>query len=163
VELERLGTVTGPAGPTTLRFVKLAELSADASLSVTYVLTHVSGPALSCVFGSEWNLSPLLFGKDYSPRISLNGNPAEMSTARLQEDRIEHLSAESAALGLRVRAEARPAAALWSVPVEAASASEKGFERTYQGQCLYFQWPLALRVEETARFGLTWRPSGLNQ
>ena len=76
---------------------------------------------------------------------------------------METLSAATETSRLQLEVEVKPAARLWTVPIEAASASEKGFERTYQGQCLYLCWPLDLEMGATARFGLTWRPGRLDQ
>ncbi|HET9201202.1 MAG TPA: alpha-amylase/4-alpha-glucanotransferase domain-containing protein [Dehalococcoidia bacterium] len=163
IVLEREGSVTAQAGRTRLMLRKVLESSADGRLAITYVLTHVDGPAIACNFGSEWNLSPLLYGADYAPVVVLNGAKADWSSTEPIEFRdVGKLSASSATLGLTLGMESNPAATLWSVPIEAASASEKGFERTYQGQCLYLQWPLALATGATARFGLDWRPSRLN-
>jgi hypothetical protein len=37
-----------------------------------------------------------------------------------------------------------PAAGLWIIPIEVVSASEAGFERTFQGVSLLTVWPLRL-------------------
>ncbi|MGQ0549815.1 MAG: alpha-amylase/4-alpha-glucanotransferase domain-containing protein, partial [Armatimonadota bacterium] len=37
-----------------------------------------------------------------------------------------------------------PPCALWVVPIEVVSASEAGFERSFQGASLWFLWPLRL-------------------
>jgi alpha-amylase/4-alpha-glucanotransferase-like protein len=47
--------------------------------------------------------------------------------------------------GVRIEAVlSEPARAEW-FPVETVSNSEAGFERIYQGSCLTFQWPVALK------------------
>jgi hypothetical protein len=46
--------------------------------------------------------------------------------------------------GARIEASAEPAARLTWYPVETVSNSEAGFERSYQGSCLLFRWPISL-------------------
>ncbi len=41
-----------------------------------------------------------------------------------------------------------PAASVWGSPIEVVSASEAGFERTFQGASLLLVWPLSLEPEE---------------
>jgi hypothetical protein len=162
VTLEREGVVTSAVGQVRVRLRKVLEFSPDGGLSVTYVLTHLDGPALNSSFGSEWNLSPLLFGNDYSPLVTIDDTGiAWSSIKRLELESVTRISVASDPAGLRLAADVGPRAQLWSMPIEAASASEKGFERTYQGHCMYFQWPLALDREQTARFTVTWLPGPL--
>jgi alpha-amylase len=161
IALEREGVVNTASGQARLKLRKLLESSSDGSVAVTYVLTHIDGPPVSYNFGSEWNLSPLLFGADYAPVVTANSARLDWSPSEpLEISQLAQFSSSSAALGLKLDVESNPAAALWSVPIEAASASEKGLERTYQGHCLYFQWPLSLAEGESARFRLIWRPEG---
>jgi hypothetical protein len=46
--------------------------------------------------------------------------------------------------GVGIEAAAEPAARLTWYPVETVSNSEAGFERSYQGSCLLFRWPVSL-------------------
>jgi hypothetical protein len=52
--------------------------------------------------------------------------------------------------GARIEAAAEPAARLTWYPVETVSNSEAGFERSYQGSCLLFRWPVSLAPGERA-------------
>ena len=49
-----------------------------------------------------------------------------------------------------------PANAAW-YPVETVSNSEAGFERTYQGSCLTYRWPLRLAPGEDQSFEIRFR------
>ena len=53
--------------------------------------------------------------------------------------------------GVEVRAVAEPPAAVSWSPVETVSNSEAGFEKTYQGSCLLFRWPLNLAAGQEMR------------
>ena len=134
------------------------EIGEDGGLSVTYVLTHLEGAPVECRFGSEWNLSPLLTGVDYRPTVVVNGEEyawAEGSRTQ-QVASLQSVSIGSEAIDARLTATASPACTLWMIPIETASASEKGFERTYQGGCLYFHWPLRLEPAASMRLRLEW-------
>ena len=54
--------------------------------------------------------------------------------------------------GVDIAAQAAPPAEIAWRPVETVSNSEAGFERTYQGSCLTFSWPLTVAPGEEHSF-----------
>ncbi|MEX2239026.1 MAG: alpha-amylase/4-alpha-glucanotransferase domain-containing protein [Dehalococcoidia bacterium] len=162
VALQRDGTVRAGQAESRVLLRKELTMGTAGELAVSYALSHLGGDPIDCRFGSEWNLSPILFGNVYEPQVLVNGEPIEWSQGELLDRAsVASLEASAAGIALNLAASLTPPASLWSTPVEVASASEKGFERTYQGQCLYFQWPLKLAPGEEAKFDLSWTPRAL--
>jgi hypothetical protein len=59
--------------------------------------------------------------------------------------------------GVRMAAEAQPAARITWYPVETVSNSEAGFERVYQGSSLLFRWPVTLAAGERRTWSMRFR------
>jgi alpha-amylase len=55
-------------------------------------------------------------------------------------------------VGIAVELRPEPAADVWWSSIDTVSLSEDGFERTHQGTCLLFSWPLRLEAGQTAVF-----------
>jgi alpha-amylase len=43
---------------------------------------------------------------------------------------------------------------LWRFPIETVSLSESGFERIFQGSCLFLYWPLDLEPDKRFEIGV---------
>ena len=71
---------------------------------------------------------------------------AHDSTGRCEA--LASIVAGNDALGLRVTTTITPAAETWWYSIDTVSLSEDGFERTHQGSCLAFVWPLRLAPGE---------------
>jgi len=149
VTLGRAGQVDGVP----CRLEKEVVLAAGGSqFSVTWCLANRGDSPIDCLFASQWNLAfaaadTLAFGE--AP-----GHPlGEAQTI----EAVRAFALEGHYPPLRLRAELKQPATLWSYPIEAVSNSEGGFERTYQGACLLLVWPLRLPPGETTSLGLTWR------
>jgi len=149
VFLERSGEVAGVP----LRLEKEIAVGAGGSeMSVTWRLANGGDSLIDCLFASQWNLAfaaadTLVLGEAAG---RLLGEPHTT-------DDVRAFTLEGHYPPLRLRAELAQPGALWSYPIEAVSNSEGGFERTYQGACLMFLWPLRLAPGESTSFGLTWR------
>ena len=61
------------------------------------------------------------------------------------------------AVGLSLESSVEPVAAAWWSSIDTVSISEDGFERTHQGSCLLFVWPLQLEPGAEATFRVSQR------
>ena len=73
-------------------------------------------------------------------------------------DRVDAVTICDPGWGLEVEM-AMPPGSLWVVPIEVVSASEAGFERTFQGVSLFSVWPVRLNTGEVweGRLAFAWR------
>ncbi len=116
-------------------------LSAPAggtALSVAYRITNQGDrvAAMDLAVETNWGTS----GSDAT--VVTRGTQHRVGKAgRL--DGVEELSIRDPKWGLSV-AMTLPSCALWIAPIEVVSASEAGFERSFQGASLWFLWPLRL-------------------
>jgi alpha-amylase len=100
-------------------------------------------------FAPELSLT-LLAGDDAGRRYEADGLPGgtRLNTrGALATSKIDLI--DDAWQQLRLSLEAPGAAQLWRFPLETASQSEDGFERTYQGSVLAPIWPLTLAPNTT--------------
>ncbi|HUT55082.1 MAG TPA: alpha-amylase/4-alpha-glucanotransferase domain-containing protein [bacterium] len=105
---------------------------------------------LSARFGVEFNLT-LLAGDEPERHYLLNGARPENPTmiGRGAHEDVTSLELVNGPDGFAARIRASAPARLFRFPVEAVSQSESGFERTYQGSCLWLTWPLKLAAGES--------------
>ena len=55
-------------------------------------------------------------------------------------------------VGVTLESTLKPVATAWWSSIDTVSISEDGFERTHQGSCLLFSWPLRLAPGAEATF-----------
>jgi len=126
-----------------------------AGLEAGYCITNQSGAVLTAELAIETNWGTT--GPDAAVVASC--------AARRVGDAGRHDGVRAFALRdpgwsmvVGARVEAQEPASLWVVPIEVVSASEAGFERTFQGASLLFVWPMRLQPGEawagTLSFGV---------
>lgn len=92
----------------------------------------------------EWNFN--LLGGGHNPAAfyeTLDGERTAHDVAG-ELDSADSIAFGNDYEGVRIEAAAEPATRLTWYPVETVSNSEAGFERSYQGSCLLFRWPIRL-------------------
>lgn len=157
VRLEREGTLTRNGQAQAVRLAKTYRVSPapGAAVEVSYELS--APEALSCRFGVELNLSPV--GEDDPEVYALVEGKRYPAGETLAVEGIEGFTLTEQRQGYRVELTARPAATLWSWPLETVSQSDEGFERNRQGTVVLFSWPLTLSPGRPQRLTLTLRPA----
>ncbi|MDQ7840471.1 MAG: DUF1926 domain-containing protein [bacterium] len=154
VHLARDGHVWVGGMHASVRVEKVLTLRAGApGLEVCYRIANRSTLIVSAEFAVEtcWGTSGPDAVVSAGPSAVAAGPPTGLpvpAAHRVGEigrfDRIGGFTLRDAGWGLDVEV-ALPPAALWVVPIEVVSASEAGFERTFQGASLLVVWPM--RVE----------------
>jgi alpha-amylase len=148
VDLHRAGTVRDAVGaPRALTIDKTVALR-GSRLTCRWRL-HLAadghqGP-LAALFAPELSLT-LLAGHDPSRRYHAPGRAID-DTRLASRGVLEHcprLELQDDWSGMRVAVEASGSPTMWRYPLETASQSEAGFERTYQGSVITALWPLEL-------------------
>ncbi len=135
----------------------------EEKLIVRYDIENRGQSRLQTHFASEWNLNLLGGGGNdqaYYRIISMG----EASPLREIEDTIASLIGQDSFDSMGEASPLREchignswlqqdmgftlseAATLWRFPIETVTGSEAGFERTHQGSCLTFLWPLILEA-----------------
>ncbi|MBI4667543.1 MAG: DUF1926 domain-containing protein [Nitrospinae bacterium] len=152
-------TVKGEHVPVTV-VKKLSFNSKDAAIDVEYVVKNKGGAALDIIFGVELNLTLLAGDADdrYWVAEGLKSKP------RLK-DIMSHTGATMAGMrddwaGFTVYAESKNPFDVWCFPVETVSQSEGGFERTYQGSCLFIHHRMAIKPGGRSGFSFSLKVDG---
>ncbi len=126
-------------------------------MKVHYSITNLSDCWLDTLFASEWNINLLGGGHNPLAYFLLPGGEEE----RLDEPGAWHNVGEAVlgnrGLGIELRFNAQPEAALWRMPLETVSNSEGGIERAYQATTLVFALPIRLAPGESAPLALHWQ------
>jgi alpha-amylase len=120
-----------------------------AGFSAIYLLS-CSGPGqLLGRFAIEFNLT-LLAGDAPDRYYLVNGQKpfSPLMNGRGTHEAVAELCMADEAFGFQVRLRTGAPALVFRFPVETVSQSESGYERNYQGSCLWFTWPLELEPGE---------------
>jgi predicted glycosyl hydrolase (DUF1957 family) len=161
VELRRDGQVRDDAGQARRVIVDKRITLAGARLTVAYKirLADDAGGELRTRFAPELSLT-LLAGHDAGRRyvspgrtlpdtnLASRGELPECATLELQDD-------WSGIRAIVTASDTKGAPTFWRFPLETASQSEAGFERTYQGSVLAPVWPVVLAPGEVFSASLT--------
>jgi 4-alpha-glucanotransferase len=156
VTMRRAGKVRDTQGrPRDLTVDKIVSL-AGRKLSVRWRLTlaHDDKGPLEALFSSEVGLT-LLAGDDAERRYELPGRELPAAERKLASRGItdgERLDLVDDWSQLRLILQADKAAGFFRFPLETASQSEDGFERTYQGSVIAPFWPLTLSPGDSVTF-----------
>jgi 4-alpha-glucanotransferase len=150
----RVGTFQSPTGDRPLIVEKAYRFDGDRSKPKLELAVTVENPGewpLEFELATEWNLD--LLGGGHNPAAYY-----EVGADRTAHDvGGELLDTRGIAFGndyegVRIEARAEPDARLTWFPVETVSNSEAGFERSYQGSCMLFRWPVSLARGERRTF-----------
>ncbi|MFO8058574.1 MAG: alpha-amylase/4-alpha-glucanotransferase domain-containing protein [bacterium] len=143
-------------GEQPVRVEKTYSFLADrAGFTTSYVVASEGERQVSLRFCVELNLS-LLSGDDPSRYYRVDGektDPPEMNS-RGTSHNAEKIELVNEHNGFVVSIRASRPALLFRYPIEAVSQSESGFERTYQGSCLWFTFEISLEPGSDLEFSL---------
>jgi alpha-amylase len=116
-----------------------------AGFSAEYRISAGGLGRITARFGVEFNLT-LLAGNEPERHYLINGARPENPTmiGRGTHDNVSSISLVNVPDQFTAVIRSSIPSRLFRFPVETVSQSETGFERTYQGSCLWLTWPLAL-------------------
>ena len=148
--LVRDGQVQTPTGPIPVQVTKVVRFDGERrrpELGLEVTVANCGGGEVEALLVVEW-ATTLLGG---------GGNPAAyylVDGTRIPHDStgrhaaLAEITAGNDDLGLRATTSVTPAAEAWWYSIDTVSLSEGGFERSHQGSCLAFVWPLRLTPGE---------------
>jgi len=132
------------------------KINSGGNIAIDYELFNSGRKALNIWFGVEFNLS-FLAGSDAQRYFAVperDITAAPMGTVKeLGNVKEMHLADKYTAFNMRLKW-IQPAL-LWIFPIETASHSESGLERTYQGSCIMPSWKFDLAANDKIGFNLT--------
>jgi len=111
-------------------------------LRVNYRVANPGDQELNCHFASEWNLALIPTAWQEGHYKSAVGS--QPLNGRGESTEVTGVSFDDQTLGFRLNLAVATPAGLWYFPVETVSSSEDGFERVFQGGCLFLHWWLSL-------------------
>jgi len=115
-------------------------------LAVRYTIENKGQSRLQTRFATEWNFNLLGGGGNDQAYYHIEGQTLDNnhfdSTGAVQEVREVHIG--NTWLQQDMGFSLSEAATLWRFSVDTVTGSEAGFERTHQGSCMTFIWPLVL-------------------
>ncbi len=115
-------------------------------LVVRYTIENKGQSRLQTMFASEWNFNLLGGGGNDQAYYRIEGQTLDNnrfdSTGAVLEVRNVHIG--NTWLQQDMGFSLNEAATLWRFSVDTVTGSEAGFERTHQGSCMTFVWPLIL-------------------
>jgi alpha-amylase len=130
-----------------LRITKCIEAIADRpGMKLSYRLENIEGNAYSGIFGMEWNLG-LLAGWADDRYYLINGmrSPGDMRLATSgQHNGVAEIGIVDHWQHADIRLKPSIPADVWRYPVETASLSEGGYEKTYQASAVFPHWAVTL-------------------
>ncbi len=144
--LQRDGCVMHNATELPVRLTKRFAVNySDLRLDVTYTVQNMSDQTLALWFGTELNVT-LLAGDDRLRYYRFSGFPDHelLMSTRAAFGNIDAFSMVDEWSGMELRLSAQPATAVWVLPLETVSRSEKGFECSYQHSTLLLHRKLRL-------------------
>jgi alpha-amylase len=116
------------------------------------VEVHNPGPAqIEARLAVEWSLTLLGGGGNPAAWYDIAGERTAHDGAGCRAA-VAEVAAGNTDLGLTVVSRPSPPADAWWYSIDTVSLSEDGFERTHQGSCLSFLWPLRLEPGGSAKF-----------
>ena len=147
VTLEREGTVRRGGEAWSVRLAKKVEIGKDQpGMTVSYALTNLSDRSYEGTFGSEWNFG-LLAGWADDRYYLVNGRrgPGDMRLGTSGEhEQVSQIAVIDHWQEADIRVAPSKKARLWRYPVETASLSEGGYEKTYQASAVFPHWRIVL-------------------
>ncbi len=139
VRLVRDGSVWVDGAAAPIRLEKTLTIQPGrAALDVTYRITNTADRPIAAHFAVEtnWGVS--------TPDVQIvTAATSHRAGSRGRVEAVDEVAVRDPGWGLAVRATV-PSSLLSFAPIEVVSASEAGFERTFQGVSLCFGWPLRL-------------------
>ncbi len=116
-------------------------------LKAAYRITYGGDERKRTNFGIEFNIN-LLAGDAFDRYYDIPGHPLEdrklASIGECVDISEVHLIDEWNEIEVFLKVDKK--CNFWRVPIETVSLSESGFEKIFQGSCLFFYWPLELET-----------------
>jgi hypothetical protein len=163
IVLQRDGHITtserSDAGRKPVRVSKRLTLKPGSpNFRVLYTIENMGDEEISAVFGSEWNINLLGGGHNPSAYYRVEGHELEDSALDSTGEvrNVRELAVGNSWLNIEMALKVSHEATFWRFPLETISGSEAGFERVYQGSCLFLQWLLTLPPGESTDIELDW-------
>jgi len=130
-----------------------------AGVKASYLVVHQGEEKKSVNFGIEFNIN-LLAGDAPDRYYDIPGHELQdrrlASIGELRD--ISEIRLVDEWIGMKVVLKLDRNCHLWRFPIETVSLSESGFERIFQGSCLFFHWPLEFepgeKFEVTVELGI---------
>jgi len=116
-------------------------------LKAAYQITYGGDERKRTNFGIEFNIN-LLAGDALDRYYNVPGYPLEdRKLASIGECHdVSEVQLVDEWVGMKVVLKTDKKCNFWRFPIETVSLSESGFERIFQGSCLFFYWPLVLET-----------------
>lgn len=130
----------------------------EASIHVRYELINQGDQTLQGLFGVEFNVS--LLAGDAPDRYFVDDTGEFSNKPLVTEGEALHRKywgMRDEWSGIEISWSLDQAARTLFYPVETVSQSEDGFEKTYQGTCLWFLWDVALQPGEKTGWEVVWK------
>ncbi len=123
----------------------------EEKLIVYYTIENKGQARLHTNFASEWNINLLGGGGNEQAYYSIPGQQLSNShfDSTGEVDHVQTFHIGNTWLQQDMRFELSTEATLWRFSIETVTGSEAGFERTHQGSCVTFIWPLTLEAAQT--------------
>lgn len=154
ITLSREGQVrrAGALNPLPVRLTKTLFMPlGEERLMIRYAIENKGQSRLQTRFATEWNFNLLGGGGNDQAYYRVGGRTLDNehfdSTGEVAEVREVHIG--NTWLQQDMEFSLSEVATLWRFSVETVTGSEAGFERTHQGSCLTFVWPLLLDARQT--------------
>lgn len=145
-------SANGPAGESTLYINKIIQLSDKSEIVIDYIFNNTGKSSISTLYGCEFNLNMY---SDQDPEryyfIPEAGNKRNISETgeELDLNRFELINRPDR---LKVSFYFSSPLSVWFFPLMTVSKSEEGFEYTYQGSSLLFNFPLDIAEGQKKEF-----------
>jgi alpha-amylase len=154
VRLVRDGRVWVDGAPSAVRLEKtLAVQPRRPDLDVAYRVINTADRPIAVQFAIEtsWGIS--------SPDTHITAAGTVLQAGRRgRAENVEEIVLRDPSLQVVVKIVVPPCQ-VWTAPIEVVSASEAGFERTFQGMSLFLVWPLLLEPQAAWEAALAFRVS----
>nr|BBH88320.1 alpha-amylase [Thermosporothrix sp. COM3] len=147
VTLTRQGKVkrAGALGPLPVLLTKQLVIAREAErLSISYTLENRGRARLQTCFACEWNLHLLAGGKNEQAYCLIEGQAPALLDQNEEVADVQALHVGNTWLKQDIGFLISQKALLWRFSLDAVTGSEAGFERTHQGTCIVFLWPVVL-------------------
>ncbi|MBE3560518.1 MAG: DUF1926 domain-containing protein [Ktedonobacteraceae bacterium] len=152
ITMTRTGQVkrAGALHPLPVRLSKTLSLPrGKEQLVVSYRIENLGQARLQTIFASEWNFNLLGGGGNPQAYYRIEGNTGTESdsfdsTGEAQQ--VHSCRIGNSWLQQDMSFSVSKLATLWRFSIETVTGSEAGFERTHQGSCMTFTWPLDLEA-----------------
>jgi len=141
----------GALNPLPIRLTKTLIIpSGEEKLIIRYQIENKGEARLETSFASEWNINLLGGGHNSQAYYQVEGHQLADShfDSTGEVTNVANFHIGNIWLQQDIGFSCSEAATLWRFSIETVTGSEAGFERTHQGSCITFLWPLMLEADD---------------